>query len=86
MSCAEEFCINMDERIEEALQFVKSYAPEITEWKVLKRELMKCLNPTVRKLFSTRDPLTKVQNFNDVEQTVADRWRTITGNEILRKV
>ncbi len=74
----------MDERIEEALQFIKSYAPEIKEWKVLKRELMKCLNPQVRKLFSTRDPITKIQNFNEVEQTVADRWRTITGSEILR--
>jgi hypothetical protein len=74
----------MDERIEEALQFIKSYAPEINEWKVLKRELMKCLNPKVRKLFSTRDPITKVQNFNEVEQTVAVRWKTITGKEILR--
>jgi hypothetical protein len=74
----------MDERIEEALQFIKSYAPEIIEWKILKRELMKCLNPQARKLFSTRDPITKVQNFNEVERTVAVRWKTITGNEILR--
>ena len=74
----------MNEKIEEALQFIKSYAPDINEWKVLKRELMKCLNPQVRKLFSTRDPITKIQNFNEVEQTVADRWQTITGNEILR--
>lgn len=74
----------MDERIEEALQFIKSYAPEINEWKILKRELMKCLNPQVRKLFSTRDPITKHQNFNEVEQTIAFRWKTITGKEILR--
>ena len=76
----------MDPRIEEALQFIHQYAPQINEWKVLKKELMKCLNPSVRKLFSTRDPMTKKQNFNDIEQWVADRWEIMTGREIIRKV
>jgi hypothetical protein len=76
----------MDPRIEEALQFINTYAPEIYEWKILKKELMKHLHPQVRKLFSTRDPVTKRQNFNDLEKCVADRWEIITGKEILRQV
>lgn len=73
----------MDPKIEEALQLIKTYAPEIREWKVLKRELMKCLNPQVRKLFSTRDPMTKKQNFNDLERSVSLRWEEITQSKII---
>lgn len=73
----------MDTRTEEALQFIKQYAPYIDEWKALKKELMKCLNPDARKQFSTRDPVTKIQNFNSFEQLVAERWQEITGNKII---
>lgn len=73
----------MDTSIEEALQLIKAYAPEIREWKVLKRELMKCLNPQTRRLFSTRDPVTKKQNFNDLEKRVSLRWEEITQSKII---
>lgn len=73
----------MDTRVEDALQFIKQYAPQINEWKVLKRELMKCLSPAARKLFSTRDPITKKQNFNDFEKTVCLRWEEITDNNVI---
>jgi hypothetical protein len=75
--------MNIDTRVEAALQVIKSYAPEICEWQVLKRELMKELLPSARKLFSTRDQLTKRQNFNDFEKLVAERWREITGNDVI---
>lgn len=71
--------MNVDTRIEDALQDVLLYAPQINEWKVLKKELMKCLNPEVRKQFSTRDPITKKQNFNHLEKKVAERWQVISG-------
>lgn len=74
----------IDPKIEESLQFVKSYAPHITEWRVLKKELLKNIPSESRKLFSTRDPVTKAANFNEFEQSVADRWTKLTGVAIIR--
>lgn len=73
----------IDESVEAALNFVKSYGANIREWKVLKQELLRNLSPHKRKLFSRRDPLTKVQNFNDFEKSVAERWKQITGDELI---
>ena len=73
----------MDVIVDEALQFISSYAPEIADWKVLKRELLKTLPPPARSQFSTRDPLTKRQNFNDFEKQVTERWREITGVDVI---
>lgn len=69
----------MDPKIEEAISFVYSYAPDIDEWKVLKRELLKFLPVSQRKLFSTRDEKTKEMNFNELEKSIVERWKTITG-------
>lgn len=69
----------MDPKIEEAISFVYSYAPDIDEWKVLKRELLKFLPASQRKLFSTRDEKTKEMNFNELEKSIVERWKTITG-------
>jgi hypothetical protein len=71
-----------DEKIEEALQFVSSYAASATDWRVVKKELLRALPAEKRKLFSTRDPRTKAANFNEFEQRVALRWKEITGAEI----
>jgi len=72
----------MDSRIEEAIHYVMTYAPDISEWKVLKKELLKALPIDKRKLFSTRDPVTKKQNFNDFERNVVEYWKNITGAEL----
>lgn len=72
----------MDPKVEEVINFVHSYAPNITEWKVLKKELLKSLPPSHRKLFSTRDNLTKKMNFNEFEETVAEYWKKIAGVEL----
>lgn len=74
----------IDLKVEESLQFVKSYAPNISEWRVLKKELLKNIPSESRKLFSTRDPVTKATNFNEFEQLVADRWTKLTGVTIIR--
>lgn len=72
----------MDPKIEEAINFVHAYAPGITQWKVLKKELLKFLPASHRKMFSTRDSSTKKMNFNDFERTVAEQWQKITGVEL----
>lgn len=72
----------MDPKIEEAINFVHSYAPNLTEWKVLKKEMLKFLPSSHRKLFSTRDAKTKKMNFNDFEKTVLEHWQKITGVEL----
>ena len=72
----------MDSKIEEAINFVHSYAPSIKEWKVLKKELLKCLHPNQRKLFSTRDPSTKKIIINQFELSLIDKWKTITGVDL----
>jgi len=73
----------IDQSVEEALDFVKSYGASIREWKVLKQELLRNLSPQKRKLFSRRDPRTKIQNFNEFEKTVVERWKQITGDELI---
>ncbi len=72
----------MEPKILEAIHFVHSYAPDITEWKVLKKELLRTLPSDRRKLFSTRDAKTKKQNFNDFEKDVALQWKKITGIDL----
>lgn len=68
--------------MEETINFVYSYAPNITDWRVLKKELLKSLPPSHRKLFSTRDNSTKRLNFNDFEKTVVEYWQKIAGVEL----
>ena len=70
----------MDPNVKEAVAFVHSYAGGITEWKVLKKELLRLLPPNQRKLFSTRDPSTKKQIVNDFEKSVIGCWKEITGS------
>lgn len=72
----------MEKKVLEAIRFVHSYAPEIQDWKVLKRELLKALPSDKRKLFSTRDPKTKQQRPNDFEKDIVLQWKKIAGVEI----
>jgi len=69
----------MDLKIEETIKFIHAYAPDIKEWKVLKKELLKSLPSSHRKLFSTRDNSTKKLNFNDFEKTVVEYWQKIAN-------
>jgi len=72
----------MDPKVEEVVNFVYLYAPSITEWKVLKKELLKCLPSHHRKLFSTQSNITKNTNFNDFEKTVIEHWHKIANVEL----
>lgn len=71
----------MDQKTHEAISFIHSYtAGGITDWKVLKKELLRLLPPDQRKLFSTRNSRTKKQTLNDFEKSVIERWKEITGS------
>jgi hypothetical protein len=73
----------VDTKIEEALLFVSKYAGDVSDWKTLKKELVKCLPVDKRRLFSKRDPRTKQQNINALEKEIADRWKEITSVEVI---
>lgn len=73
----------INDEFKEAISFIYSYAPNISEWKILKRELLKILSSDFRHFFSTRDSKTKKQNFNDFERSVVEYWKIFTGTELL---
>ena len=66
-----------------ALAFVHSYAGHIDDWLTIKKELLRALPPGDRRLFSTRDPVTKKQRTNDFERGVAVRWSEMTGRPVV---
>ncbi|NBQ47294.1 MAG: hypothetical protein EBU33_02420 [Sphingobacteriia bacterium] len=72
----------MDPKMEEALRYVLAYASDISEWMVLKKELLKYLPASARKVFSTRHPVTKEQSLNDFERKVIEYWKGLTGVEL----
>lgn len=73
----------MDPKIVEALSFVYAYANHVDDWIVIKKELLKAMAPEERKLFSTRDPVTKAQRTNDFEYELAHRWSVMTGRLVI---
>jgi len=74
--------IFMDQIIKEAILFVHGYGPKISEWKVLKKELLRSLPSEKRKMFSTRHSVTKALNFNELELQVVEYWKELTGADL----
>jgi len=73
------------EILDEAINIVSSYTGNITDWVVIKKELLKTLTPVDRMYFSTRDPITKLQRLNDFERIVIERWQQKTGIHLILK-
>jgi len=73
----------MDVKVLEAVHAVRAYASEISEWKVLKRELLNSLPVEKRRLFSKRDQKTKKQNFNEFEKNILDLWQELTNTTLI---
>lgn len=73
----------MEEKILQALKFVHAYAPNIDEWKILKRELLNNLPIEKRRLFSRRDKKTKRQNYNDFEKNISNLWEEMSGCKLI---
>lgn len=72
-----------DGAITDALNNVFQYASHVDDWLTIKKELLKMLPSDSRRVFSTRDPLTKRQRTNDYERTLANRWSELTGRPVL---
>jgi len=77
--------LKVSDRIIEALDEVFSYAKNIDDWIVIKKELLKCLPSEERKSFSTRDPITKKQQTNQFEFHVASLWEERSGRPVIFK-
>jgi hypothetical protein len=73
----------MEEKVLEAIKFVHTYAPSISDWKILKRELLNNLPMEKRRLFSRRDEKTKKQNFNDFEKNISVLWEEMSGCKLI---
>ena len=76
---------NIDEKIIIGINTVFSYANHIDDWIIIKKELLKTLNPIERKQFSTRDPITKKQTMNSLEDDIALLWESKTGRKVIFK-
>jgi hypothetical protein len=72
-------------KLDETLREIATYACHATDWQTVKKELLKSLPPADRKFFSTRDPYTKKQVLNEFESTVVDKWRKLTGVQLIIK-
>lgn len=77
--------MEIPQEIEAALQDVYAYASHNDSWIVLKRELLNSLPPRLRGQFSTRHPVTKRTQTNDLELALAERWSELTGRPVIFK-
>lgn len=72
----------MDKVYMDAIETVISYAGDVTDWLVIKKEVLKRLKSSDRKVFSTRHPKSKKHTLNDFELEVIRVWKELTGNTL----
>ena len=72
-----------EDRVDEGLKFVASYASNVSDWSTIKKELLKFFTPQERKHFSTRDSVTKQQSMNQFEEMLARKWSELTGTNVI---
>jgi hypothetical protein len=75
-----------EERLEQVLLDIKSYAMNVKDWQTIKKEILKSLPASERKFFSTRDPLTKEQTLNELELKIVEKWEKLTNVKLIIKV
>ena len=69
-------------KIQDQLNEISSYAGDCDDWVTIKKEVMKSIPSSLRKLFSTRDPITKEQNPNEFDILVMEYYYSITGKSL----
>jgi hypothetical protein len=74
---------DIPEPILEALEEIASYVGDTTDWMVVKKQVLLAIAPKLRTNFSTRDPKTKKQSFNEFELRVVEWWEQRTGRRLL---
>lgn len=72
----------MQECVIEKLKFISTYAHSANEWITVKKELLKQIPVSERKLFSKRDAKTKRTNLNDFEKKLLAQWKQLTGKDL----
>jgi len=65
------------------LDDVSEFAGGCDDWVTIKIEIMQRLHPSLRRLFSTRDRITKEQSLNDFEKDLVERYRQKTGIDLI---
>jgi hypothetical protein len=73
----------MNDNIIEAMKTVFRYASHIDEWIIVKKEMLKFLHPDDRKLFSTRDNVSRKQRTNEMEFGLIALWSEMTGRPVI---
>jgi hypothetical protein len=71
------------ERVLEQIKIVASYAGSCDDWVTIKKEIMKGCPSNLRSLFSRRDSITKEQNPNTFDREVIEKYRSITGVDLI---
>jgi hypothetical protein len=71
--------------INDALKQLYTYASDINDWMIIKKELLKILPSELRKNFSTRDPLTKEQKINAFDIQIAKIWSDMINKPVVFK-
>jgi hypothetical protein len=67
------------DKIIEQIDSVSVYTHDCDDWVEIKKQIMLGLPSPLRKLFSTRDPLTKEQRLSDFDREVINYYREKTG-------
>lgn len=76
-------CNQIDQRIIDAMKFVFTYAQDVDDWLVIKKEIVRSLPSEMRILFSKRDPKTRLQVPNELEVELMKRWSELTGRKVI---
>lgn len=75
--------IEIPSPVREAVQQVASYMGERDDWVDVKKEIMRCVRPELRRLFSRRDQATRDQRPNDFDLAVLALYSEISGTRLV---
>jgi len=67
-----------------ATNFVANYAEDVTDWTIVKKEILKSVGSDFRKSFAVQDPKTKRPTINDFEVSIIQYWEELTGRKLIR--
>jgi len=80
MSPAEE-----QKLIDDVMLKVGEYANHISNWTIIKTEMLKWLPIECRQRFARRDDYTKKPNINEFELSLIEKWRVKHGVQLIIK-
>ena len=71
--------MRVPDKILDELELISTYMGDNDNWMDVKVFLLRGIRPEMRKLFSTRDHLTKKPHLNDFERHLIDIYKNMTG-------